>query len=83
MHGSELLFFPQIFRQINVVLLKNFNINCFDEKKLHGSEFLVFPHCVIGSDGFIVWKLHEFTLSRIFGKNFVKVTVLLVKYLDP
>ena len=37
--------FSQIFRQINV-LLKNFTVNQFDEKKLRGSEFLVFPHCV-------------------------------------
>ena len=33
--------FLQIFRQINV-LLKNFTVNQFDEKKLRGREFLVF-----------------------------------------
>ena len=37
--------FSQIFRQINV-LLKTFTVNQFDEKKLRGSKFLVFPHCV-------------------------------------
>ena len=35
----------QKFRQINV-FLKNFAMNFFDGKKLCGSEFFVFPHCV-------------------------------------
>ena len=37
--------FSQKFREINF-LLKNFTLSWFDEKKLDGSEFLVFPHCV-------------------------------------
>ena len=43
--------FSEKIREINV-LLKNFNLNWFDEKKLHGSEFHVFPHCAK-----LTWRL--------------------------
>ena len=36
--------FSQKFRE-STGLLKNFTLNWFDEKNLHGSEFFVFPHC--------------------------------------
>ena len=37
--------FSQKFREIKF-LLKSFTLSWFDEKKnLHGSEFLVYPHC--------------------------------------
>jgi len=64
----------QIFRQINV-LLKNFTLNWFDEKKLRGSEFLVFPHCVAQCGNC------RNSLSHFFHKNFVKAMVLLKKLL--
>ena len=38
--------FSQKFRESNF-LQKNFTLNWFDEKKLYGREFLVFPHCVV------------------------------------
>ena len=44
--------FSQKFREINF-LLKNFTLSWFDEKKLDGSEFLVFPHCVFDE---IFWR---------------------------
>ena len=56
--------FSQIFRQINV-LLKNFTINWFDGKNLHGSESLVFPHYDVH---ITVWKLREFSLTHFWQK---------------
>ena len=38
--------FSQKFSESNF-LLTNFSLNLFDEKKLHGRHFLVFPHCVL------------------------------------
>ena len=37
-------FFLQNFRE-NDIFLQNFTLNWFDERILHGSEFLVFPQC--------------------------------------
>ena len=47
--GNYGILLPPFFRKnsVNVTFyyLKNFTLNWFDEKNLHGSEFFVFPHC--------------------------------------
>ena len=35
---------------------KCFTLNWFDEKNLHGSEFLVFPHCAVEVTEILTWK---------------------------
>ena len=55
-------FFSQKFRESNF-LQKNFTLNWFDEKNLHGREFLVFPHCVA-----VMLKFQNYNLTRFWKK---------------
>ena len=64
--------FSHIFRQINV-LLKNFTVNHFDEKKLY-SSFLVFPQCIV-----TVWKKEKFTLTKLFFRQINSLVTYLLK----
>ena len=70
--------FSQIFRQINV-LLKNLTVNQFDEKKLRGSEFLVFPHfelnIVENTTDIYSHRKNKFVKSTAFIQSWTRVVL--------
>ena len=71
-YGNSLMHFWQKFRESNslvtLLLINRYSITFHDFQK---KMWECVPHSA-------VWKLREFSLiSRIFDKNFVKVTVLL------
>ena len=63
--------FLQKFREINSFIKKTLlKVDLTKKIMCDGSEFLVFPNCAPGVGNLL-------SLACIFGKNFVKVTVLL------
>ena len=61
----------------SILLIKDFTLNWFDfdEKTLYGNEFLIFTDCVLDHNS--QCGNYGNSLSRIFDKNYVKVTVLI------
>ena len=73
--------YPHAFLAKIKVLLKKLLNSSFDEKFFSESEsiFFIFPHCDVRA---AQYGNYGNLLSRIFGNNFVKVTILLKKLLN-